>query len=144
MSEILEKINELYHLSKWSVQKDFIDNLVITDVHEWLFKINSMFNNIPTDRKDKFYYLIDRLSIDISDISLLCKLSKTRNYIVNLSINNFTSNSLLKYLQNNKVYDYTKFSTVKFDIEDVKSLLQNKEVQNGEFLSNYVLNALII
>ena len=144
MSEILEKINELYHLSKWSVQKDFIDNLVITDVHEWLFKINSMFNNIPTDRKDKFYYLIDRLSIDISDISLLCKLSKTRNYIVNLSINNFTSNSLLKYLENNKVYDYTKFSTVKFDIEDVKSLLQNKEVQNGEFLSNYVLNALII
>ena len=102
MSEILEKINELYHLSKWSVQKDFIDNLVITDVHEWLFKINSMFNNIPTDRKDKFYYLIDRLSIDISDISLLCKLSKTRNYIINRNINNFTSNSLLKYLENNK------------------------------------------
>ena len=139
MSEILEKINELYHLSKWSVQKDFIDNLVITDVHEWLFKINSMFNNIPTDRKDKFYYLIDRLSIDISDISLICKLSKTRNYIVNLSINNFTSNSLLKYLENNKVYDYTKFSTVKFDIEDVKRMLQNKKVQNREFLSNYVL-----
>ena len=126
------------------VQKDLIGNLVITDVHKRIFKINSMFNNIPTDRKDKFYYLIDRLSIDISDISLLCKLSKTRNYIVNLSINNFTSNSLLKYLENNKVYDYTKFSTVKFDIEDVKSLLQNKEVQNGEFLSNYVLNALII
>ena len=126
------------------VQKDLIGNLVITDVHKRIFKINSMFNNIPTDRKDKFYYLIDRLSIDISDISLLCKLSKTRNYIINRNINNFTSNSLLKYLENNKVYDYTKFSTVKFDIEDVKSLLQNKEVQNGEFLSNYVLNALII
>ena len=102
MSEILEKINELYHISKWSVQKDFIDNPVITDVHEWLFKINSMFDNIPIDRKDKFYYLIDRLSIDVFDISLLCKLSKTRNYIINRNINNFTSNSLLKYLENNK------------------------------------------
>ena len=143
MSEILEKINELYHLSKWSVQKDFIDNLVITDVHEWLFKINSMFNNIPTDRKDKFYYLIDRLSIDISDISLLCKLSKTRNYIINRNINNFTSNSLLKYLENNKdMIIKTQYS--KFDIEDVKSLLQNKKVQKRDFLSNYVLNALII
>ena len=80
------------------VQKYLIGNLVITNVHKRIFKINSMFNNIPTDGKDKFYYLIDRLSIDISDISLLCKLSKTRNYIVNLSINNFTSNSLLKYL----------------------------------------------
>ena len=126
------------------VQKDLIGNLVITDVHKRIFKINSMFNNIPTDRKDKFYYLIDRLSIDISDISLICKLSNINNYIINRNINNFTSNSLLKYLENNKVYDYTKFSTVKFDIEDVKSLLQNKEVQNGEFLSNYVLNALII
>lgn len=84
------------------VQKDLIGNLVITDVHKRIFKINSMFNNIPTDRKDKFYYLIDRLSIDISDISLLCKLSKTRNYIINRNINNFTSNSLLKYLENNK------------------------------------------
>ena len=121
------------------VQKDLIGNLVITDVHKRIFKINSMFNNIPTDRKDKFYYLIDRLSIDISDISLLCKLSKTRNYIINRNINNFTSNSLLKYLENNKVYDYTKFSTVKFDIEDVKRMLQNKKVQNREFLSNYVL-----
>ena len=143
MSEILEKINELYHLSKWSVQKDFIDNLVITDVHEWLFKINSMFNNIPTDRKDKFYYLIDRLSIDISDISLLCKLSKTRNYIINRNINNFTSNSLLKYLENNKdMIIKTQYS--KFDIEDVKSLLQHKKIQKRDFLSNYVLNALII
>jgi len=61
-----------------------------------------MFDNIPIDRKDKFYYLIDRLSIDVFDISLLCKLSKTRNYIINRNINNFTSNSLLKYLENNK------------------------------------------
>ena len=143
MSEILEKINELYHLSKWSVQKDFIDNLVITDVHEWLFKINSMFNNIPTDRKDKFYYLIDRLSIDISDISLICKLSNINNYIVNRNINNFTSNSLLKYLENNKdMIIKTQYS--KFDIEDVKSLLQHKKIQKRDFLSNYVLNALII
>ena len=143
MSEILEKINELYHLSKWSVQKDFIDNLVITDVHEWLFKINSMFNNIPTDRKDKFYYLIDRLSIDISDISLLCKLSKTRNYIINRNINNFTSNSLLKYLENNKDM-IIKIQYSKFNIEDVKRILRNKKVQNREFLSNYVLNAPIV
>ena len=143
MSEILEKINELYHLSKWSVQKDFIDNLVITDVHEWLFKINSMFNNIPTDRKDKFYYLIDRLSIDISDISLICKLSNINNYIINRNINNFTSNSLLKYLENNKdMIIKTQYS--KFDIEDVKSLLQHKKIQKRDFLSNYVLNALII
>ena len=82
--------------------KRFIDNLVITDVHKWLFKINSMFNNIPTDRKNKFYYLIDRLSIDIFDISLICKLSNINNYIINRNINNFTSNSLLKYLENNK------------------------------------------
>ncbi|WUR03070.1 uncharacterized protein VNE69_03281 [Vairimorpha necatrix] len=102
-------LNELYNLAKWKVQKEFVDNLNIKDEHLWLVEIDKIFDKIPTDRKDKFYYLVDKLSVKIKDIDFVCKLTNLSYYIVCTNINNFEVADIFKYAINHKIFDYDLF-----------------------------------
>ncbi|KAK6090026.1 hypothetical protein P3W45_001072 [Vairimorpha bombi] len=138
MPDISSLLNELYHLPKWKVQKDYVDRLVIEDPKDWLIEVNKIFSKIPSDRKDKFYYLVDVLSLNITDMDFVCSLSEIRDYIVCNNISKFDKEDLLKYICEYEVYNIKLFKGIDFDREEVKKILKRDKVKNRDLLYSYI------
>lgn len=127
------KINELYNLSKWKKQTEFVDSLIIDDPYKWLLYINTKFPFIKTDRTDKFYYLIDKLSFNLKDLIFISSLDNLRQYIFKKFWRNFDEKDILDYLCKFKVYNIS-INGIKINKDLIKHKLKDNNIHNRELL----------
>lgn len=80
----------LFNLSKYSNQTLFIDNLINRMNHDlhphFLTEINKMWPSIPYNRKDKFYYFIQKLYTDKLKVLDTDLNSEIKQFIVKKSL----------------------------------------------------------
>ncbi|EOB14019.1 hypothetical protein NBO_42g0009 [Nosema bombycis CQ1] len=153
-TQLDDLLYDIYILPKWKNQVDFINKIVedIKDPEDLLIKIKSKWDSIQSDRKDKFYYLIEKLlnKIEINKENLKRILSysneSTLSYfwkiiIKKISINNMIDiNFLIDYLAYCPNHLLKNFEEMKFKPEIIKEILKREDIpnKNREFLSKMI------
>lgn len=71
MEEIEKQFAFLYNLPKYDKQMEYIDNIKINNENSTLYLeyLDKMFKHIPSNRRDKFYYMLSRI-VRVSDFNV--------------------------------------------------------------------------
>lgn len=82
---ITKKLNELHKIPKFENQMKFVENLELNKENKILYlkKLDSIFDEIPTNRKDKFYFLLKKI-IETIDFEYFYSINNldVRNYFL--------------------------------------------------------------
>ncbi|KAG0442281.1 hypothetical protein DMUE_0390 [Dictyocoela muelleri] len=124
MEEITKQFQFLYNLPKYDKQMEFIDGMGINhkNANVYLEYLDKIFKQIPTNRRDKFFYMLKRIAQNAS-ISCFYNINnlEIRNYFLKI----FIESARLKELNNDEKEKLIKF------VNEI-GYLSTKEIISGQ------------
>ena len=130
-------LENLFELPKFNVQKEFISNKInLFEENDLILLFNLVINkwsNIPLNRKDKFYYLLNCISEIIFIEPWNIKETEIRNYLIKIYLSNNSNNITFYEELINYIAICNSLSTLKLIKETIKSRNFSDEIKNYSF-----------